>query len=120
MLEGPDPTDLHVGQRVGAIRAELGLTQSDLARHLGISFQQVQKYEKGANRISASKLWELAGLFKVEVAAFFQGLQGGASPESQDSPRPQTAATVEIAKLVVRLPIERQRLAANVIRALAE
>lgn len=66
--------DLHVGLMVRRRRAELGMTQSDLAQVLGISYQQVQKYETGANRISAGKLYEMAALLKTEVAWFFEGL----------------------------------------------
>jgi len=60
-----------------------GLPQKELARQLGISFQQVQKYESGANRISASKLWQLCSVLDVEPGYFFQGLDAG----SRNRPR---------------------------------
>lgn len=66
--------DMHVGHRVRDRRAELGLTQKDLAKTLGLSYQQVQKYETGANRISAGKLYEMAMLLDVAVSDFFDGL----------------------------------------------
>lgn len=66
--------DQHVGERVRARRAEMGLTQHDLAVSLGISYQQVQKYETGANRISAGRLYEIAAKLGCEVADFFAGL----------------------------------------------
>jgi transcriptional regulator with XRE-family HTH domain len=66
--------DLHVGLMVRKRRAELGMTQNDLAQVLGLSYQQVQKYEAGANRISAGKLYELASLLKTDVAWFYEGL----------------------------------------------
>lgn len=71
----PHPVDVHVGRRVCGKRLDLGYNQSDLGRALGLTFQQVQKYEKGSNRISASKLYDIARFFKVEVGYFYEGLQ---------------------------------------------
>lgn len=68
------PVDAHVGSQLKTRRAAMGLTQSDVAKHLNISFQQVQKYELGRNRISASKLYDAAQLLQVEVGYFFAGL----------------------------------------------
>lgn len=70
----PHPVDTHVGQRLKTLRILRGLTQTDLAKPLNISFQQVQKYELGRNRISASKLYMIAGKLDVPVAYFFEGL----------------------------------------------
>jgi transcriptional regulator with XRE-family HTH domain len=66
-----NPVDLHVGTRVRFRRKSLGLSQEALGNALGLTFQQVQKYERGANRISASKLHETARFLKVPVAYFF-------------------------------------------------
>lgn len=68
------PVDKHVGEKVRLRRLALGLTQSDLAKTLGLTFQQVQKYEKGTNRVSASKLFETARGLHVPIAFFFEGL----------------------------------------------
>ncbi len=65
----------HVGERIRTRRTQLGLTQLQLAEALGISYQQVQKYETGANRISAGRLFELALKLQVEVSYFFNELQ---------------------------------------------
>lgn len=65
--------DTHVGTRVRMRRKLLGLSQSDLAQSLGLTFQQVQKYERGSNRISASKLYETATALNVSVGFFFEG-----------------------------------------------
>lgn len=67
--------DAHVGWRLRQRRAEMGLTQTDMAATLGISYQQVQKYETAANRISAGKLYEMAQRLKVPVGYFFEGLE---------------------------------------------
>ncbi len=68
------PVDLHVGARLRDRRAELGLTQASVAKAVGIRFQQIQKYERGANRVSASRLWELARVLDVGIDYFFEGL----------------------------------------------
>lgn len=72
--DGPHPVDLHVGIRIRMRRKEMGVSQERLAEALGITFQQVQKYERGANRVSASKLWEIAAALKTPVAYFYDGL----------------------------------------------
>lgn len=72
--DGPHPVDRHVGLRIRMRRKEMGVSQERLAEALGITFQQVQKYERGANRVSASKLWEIASALKTPVAYFYDGL----------------------------------------------
>jgi transcriptional regulator with XRE-family HTH domain len=67
--------DSHVSARLGFRRKELGITQSALANKLGLSFQQVQKYEKGTNRISAGILYELSEALAVPVGFFFEGAE---------------------------------------------
>lgn len=66
--------DQHVAQKIRAKREALGITQVTLGTKLGITFQQVQKYEKGVNRISAGRLYRLSEIFGVEPAYFFEGL----------------------------------------------
>lgn len=72
---GPDPIDVRVGLRVRDLRVRRGLNQSQLGRALGLTFQQVQKYEKGTNRISCSKLVRIAETLSVPAAYFFEGLE---------------------------------------------
>jgi transcriptional regulator with XRE-family HTH domain len=72
-----DPVDVWVGARVAFRRMEIGKNQSDLGRALGLTFQQVQKYEKGTNRISSSKLWAAAQFLDVPVSYFFEGYGAG-------------------------------------------
>ena len=74
LRDGPDHVDVHVGARVRERRLSLGMGQTDLGDNLGLTFQQIQKYERGVNRISASKLWVLSNLFEVPIEWFFDGL----------------------------------------------
>ena len=68
----PNVIDFQVGARLRGRRKQLGMTQSNLAEALGVTFQQVQKYERGANRVSASTLYELAGALGVDIGYFFE------------------------------------------------
>lgn len=81
--------DRRLGQRLRARRLEIGLSQERLADLLGITFQQVQKYEKGVNRIAASRLFEIASALEVPVSFFFEGLSAeaasGVAEEGRDS-----------------------------------
>jgi len=70
----PDPIDISIGTRLRLRRLAMGFSQETLARALGITFQQIQKYERGTNRIFASRLFHLAQVLRVPVAYFFQGL----------------------------------------------
>lgn len=72
--EAIDPIDLHVGRRLKLRRALMGLSQERLGVLLGVTFQQIQKYERGANRIGAGRLWQLAQILGVPVSWFFDEL----------------------------------------------
>ncbi|HLK24430.1 MAG TPA: helix-turn-helix domain-containing protein [Caulobacteraceae bacterium] len=77
--------DLHLGRRLRRRRRLLGLTQQQLAQVVGVRFQQIQKYECGANRISAARLWRLAAALDVPVGYFYDGLGEGSRVESAAS-----------------------------------
>ncbi|MGB5868995.1 MAG: helix-turn-helix transcriptional regulator [Albidovulum sp.] len=72
------PVDVHVGKRVRHRRWMVGMTQQQLADKVGIKFQQIQKYETGMNRVSASRLWDIADALGVAVSFFFEGLDSDA------------------------------------------
>jgi transcriptional regulator with XRE-family HTH domain len=74
------PVDVHVGKRVRHRRWMLGITQQQLADKVGIKFQQIQKYETGMNRISASRLWDIADAMDVSIGFFFEGFEDDAAP----------------------------------------
>ena len=89
----PNPIDVHVGGRIRLRRMMSGLSQERLGEQMGLTFQQIQKYEKGANRVGASRLFQLAQVLKVPVSYFFDDLEsdhdslkpaGFAEPNSQD------------------------------------
>lgn len=92
----PNPVDAYVGMRIRNRRMFIGMTQISLAKALGVEFQQVQKYEKAANRVSASRLWDISKILNVPIAYFFQGMSrdtqkqspanlNGAIPEVKES-----------------------------------
>ena len=82
-VRSPNPIDLHVGARIRTRRKILGVSQQKLAESLGLRFQQVQKYERGANRVSASKLYEIASALHAQIAYFFEGLADPSQPSSE-------------------------------------
>lgn len=80
------PVDVHVGKRIRHRRWLVGMTQQQLAERVGIKFQQIQKYETGANRVSASRLWDIAESLEVPVSFFFEGIEAeGAEPSTTDN-----------------------------------
>ena len=86
--DGPHPIDLHVGARVRMRRLMLGMSQDTLGEALGLTFQQVQKYEKGSNRIGASRVFELSEILNVPIQYFYDGHEdagsGGAEGFAED------------------------------------
>lgn len=98
------PVDIHVGQKLKQLRILRGMTQTDVAEGLNISFQQVQKYELGRNRISASKLFELSHILMVPPAYFFDGLDASAAqPQALDE------EATKIASMLTRIKDDRLR-----------
>jgi len=73
MAENPDPVDIHVGKQVRKRRNALSMSQEKLGKALGLTFQQVQKYERGVNRIASSRLYQLGQILDVEISYFFDG-----------------------------------------------
>src|SRR6185437_6919860 len=92
IVDGPHPIDLYVGSRIRLQRVMRGLTQSELAKLVGISFQSVQKYERGENRVSASRLHEFATALGVNEQFFFDGLGGEVAAPAAGAPEPALSA----------------------------
>jgi transcriptional regulator with XRE-family HTH domain len=86
--KAPNPTDKHVGARVRMRRMMLSMSQEKLGDALGLTFQQVQKYEKGANRIGASRLQQIGQILQVPVSFFFEGAPGQTVDGFAEAPSP--------------------------------
>lgn len=121
------PVDLYVGSRLRIRRKVLGLSQTQLADALGITFQQIQKYERGANRISASKLYEAARLLRSPVSYFFEGLDetaGNGLDDGLAQRMTQFVATpegLELAALFPRLNDRRlRRRVVDLVKAMVD
>lgn len=89
--------DLHVGKRLRRRRRLLGLTQQSLAEEVGIRFQQIQKYECGANRVSAARLFELSEALSVPIQYFYEGLSEN-DPLMRGAPNPEIIAADVLSK----------------------
>jgi len=99
--KSPSPIDRHIGSRVRARRVLLGMSQEKLAEALGLTFQQVQKYEKGANRIGASRLLQIAGILDVGIEFFFEDAPGfSGSAHAGDSTMAEFLASPDSDRLV--------------------
>jgi len=127
----PHYVDLHVGARLRLRRRAQGLSQTALAQAVGLTFQQLQKYERGTNRISASKLYAMAALMRTPVDWFFEGLPDPASPNSARADEAERRARVtqaflisaeglELAQGFPDLPPSARRHILELMRALAE
>jgi len=115
--DGPDPVDVHVGARLRQRRTLLGMSQEKLAAAFGVSFQQIQKYERGANRVSASRLHQLTRILNVPVGYFFEGMadtpQNGATAHlANDGEMVASRETLELVRAYYRIedPTVRRRL----------
>ena len=90
------PVDVHVGKRIRHRRWLVGMTQQQLAERVGIKFQQIQKYETGANRVSASRLWDIADALEVPVSFFFEGIESEAEQEAAQASAVAAAMPADI------------------------
>ncbi len=91
----PNPIDIHVGSRVKLRRTMQGMSQEKLGDALGITFQQIQKYEKGTNRIGASRMQQIAAALKVPVAFFFDDAPKGSTPTGETTEVGSTSYVVD-------------------------
>jgi transcriptional regulator with XRE-family HTH domain len=110
----PSPIDIHVGSRLRKRRRMLGMSQATMGERLGLTFQQVQKYEKGMNRIGASRLQQAADILGVTVPYFFEGgdegpYQGALSPSYIDD-FVSSSEGLRLAKAFMRIPRSSVRL----------
>ncbi|QCO05908.1 helix-turn-helix domain-containing protein [Azospirillum argentinense] len=110
---GLDTVDTHVGGRLRLRRTLLGLSQTELGRRVGLTFQQIQKYEHGTNGIAASRLWQLAGVLDVPVSFFFDDMPDTAprasEPSDPETPPMGRRETLELVKCYYRIKDPRVR-----------
>jgi transcriptional regulator with XRE-family HTH domain len=114
------PVDAHVGKRIRHRRWMVGMTQQQLADRVGIKFQQIQKYETGMNRVSASRLWDIAEALGVQISFFFEGL---ADAEAQTAAVADVMADKEALELVrsyYAIPEAQRRRLFDLARVLSE
>ena len=127
----PDPVDVHVGARLRMRRVFLGMSQEKLADHLGLTFQQIQKYEKGANRIGASRLYAISRVLDTPVQYFFDDLPaeagaGGEKPSSAPGSEDIAGFVASAEGLQLNMAFARirdtatRRRLADLVRTLAE
>ena len=90
--KAPSPIDIHVGSRVRLRRTLLGFSQDKLGKSLGLTFQQIQKYERGANRIGSSRLYSLSQILDVPVSFFFDDIPDEVSDKIHKTTKGQTAS----------------------------
>lgn len=109
----PNPIDVHVGKRIRTRRLFLGMNQETLAKALGLTFQQVQKYEGGANRVSASRLSAMADILGVPISFFFGDLKAEDAKqtpaEQQSRERMERPETIELIRLYYAISDENVR-----------
>jgi len=123
---GPNPVDRHVGLRIRMRRKELGISQERLAESIGLTFQQVQKYERAANRVSASKLWEMSRALSTNISYFYEGLGDTIERPGSNLPRESmqdfllTPEGIELASIFPKISKGRvRRKILDLVRAMA-
>jgi transcriptional regulator with XRE-family HTH domain len=115
------PVDAHVGKRIRHRRWMVGMTQQQLADKVGIKFQQIQKYETGMNRVSASRLWDIADALGVTISFFFEGLTEG-TPTAQTAGGDMMAdkEALELVRSYYAIPEAQRRRLFDLARVLSE
>lgn len=114
--------DVFVGRKIRARRIELGKTQADLADGIGVKFQQVQKYETGLNRVSASRLWVIADVLGVAIGYFFEGAAGTLANEPRDASDEGYASEIRSLRLMrnfKKLPEPQQSAVLEIVKSMA-
>ncbi len=116
------PVDVHVGKRIRHRRWMVGMTQQQLAERVGIKFQQIQKYETGMNRVSASRLWDIADALSVPVSFFFEGLRDDATAGDTTLPGDILAdrEALELVRSYYAIPENQRRQLFELARVLSD
>lgn len=114
------PVDIHVGKRIRHRRWMIGMTQQQLADKVGIKFQQIQKYETGMNRVSASRLWDIAETLGVEISFFFEGLSENTAPSPVQGDILAGKEALDLVRSYYAIPEAQRRRLFDLARVLSE
>jgi transcriptional regulator with XRE-family HTH domain len=114
------PVDAHVGKRIRHRRWMIAMTQQQLADKVGIKFQQIQKYETGMNRVSASRLWDIADTLGVTIAFFFEGLAEGGVPKAPGADLMADKEALELVRSYYAIPEAQRRRLFDLARVLSD
>ncbi len=112
--------DVHVGKRIRHRRWMIGMTQQQLAEKVGIKFQQIQKYETGMNRVSASRLWDIARAVDVPVSFFFEGLHEGSTTEEVEGDILADKEALQLVRAYCAMPVAQRRQIFELARVLSD
>ncbi len=112
--------DVHVGKRIRHRRWMIGMTQQQLADKVGIKFQQIQKYETGMNRVSASRLWDIARAVDVPVSFFFEGLSDGEYPDEVEGDILADKEALQLVRAYYTMPAAQRRQIFELARVLSD
>ncbi len=112
--------DVHVGQKIRHRRWLVGMTQQQLADLVGIKFQQIQKYETGMNRVSASRLWDISRALDVPPSFFFEGLQDDADAPAEQDDIMNKKETLELLRTYYMIPESQRKRLFDLARALGQ
>jgi transcriptional regulator with XRE-family HTH domain len=116
------PVDIHVGKRVRHRRWMLGMTQQQLGERVGIKFQQVQKYETGMNRVSASRLWEIAEALDTPISYFFEGIadESVAAPQAATQDLYASREALDLVRAYFAMPADQRRKLFDLARVMSD
>lgn len=114
------PVDVHVGKRIRQRRWMIGITQQQLADSVGIKFQQIQKYETGMNRVSASRLWDISRTLGVEIGFFFDGLETQVPSAGEEPDVLASKEAMELVRAFHTIPEMQRRRLLDLARVLSD
>ncbi|MDO5647265.1 helix-turn-helix domain-containing protein [Paracoccus sp. (in: a-proteobacteria)] len=112
--------DVHVGKRIRHRRWMIGVTQQQLADKVGIKFQQIQKYETGMNRVSASRLWDIAAALEVPVSFFFDGIDMDDDAQSVEGDILNDKEALQLVRAYYAMPAAQRRQIFELARVLSD
>lgn len=114
------PVDVHVGKRIRHRRWMIGMTQQQLAERVGIKFQQIQKYETGANRVSASRLWDISQAMGIPISFCFEGLETSVTSDQVEGDILSDKEALQLVRAYYAMPEAQRRQIFELARVLSD